>query len=924
MTAEWASPSLLRYCRQIHSAVTGRLWNGVSARKALEESERRFRAIVEDQTEMICRIDRDLRVTFCNRAHARFCRLEPDQLLGSRFLDPFPSSLRPSLAASLRNLTPEDPIFRCEHDRVAYDGEAEWFGWTNRALFDEAGTLLGYQSVGRDITNRKRADQALRESEMRFRAIVEDQMEFISRCSSDYRFTFINEAYVRQLGRGRDQIIGSSVLDLMTIEQRAQFIGQLTRLTPASPTVTYEMSTIAPDGRLVWEEWTDRALFDEAGRLIEYQSVGRDITRTKAFEATLTASAEELAQIADCMPIAMAITRADRMEVLFSNSQAKESFGLYPGCPPDRLAASYVDPEDRKTMVERVARDGRVEGFELSLRRTDGSIIRALMSAREIQFRGSPALVAACTDITSRLETEHALRTSEARLQAFMQHAPAGMYLKDLEGRYVVANPEMERVQNRPVSEIIGRTPEDVFAPKDAAAIRGYDRQVLRTGSSVVNEEYVPYFPHYVWRLVIRFPIRDEEGTFTHIAGFIFDISDRKKAEAEADRQRAAMYQREKLAALGSLLAGVAHELNNPLSVVLGRAIMLEERCEDPGIRNSVTRLRSAAERCARIVRSFLALARQKSREVKSVDVRAVLDGSIEILANGLRSTGIEVTRADASDLPPVLADEDELHQVFMNLIINAQQAIEMARPPIVTGHSDGTPQSPSDTSAARLWLTTSVQGDGSVRIEVADNGPGVPEALRIHIFDPFFTTKPIGSGTGLGLSVCHGIVSSHGGTITVAERPGGGALFSVTLPACSPVTEASIVPEPERRGGCESILLVDDEPEVVMMLKEILAKDGYEVVTSGDGVEALQLLGERHFEAILCDIRMPRLDGPGLLRALQERSPELARKLLLMTGDVLRAAAALPSDVGAGLLEKPLDPAEVRRRVRDLIDGNR
>ena len=910
---ERASAPILRYCRQIRSAVLGRLSNGTSARKALEESERRFRAIVEDQTEMICRIDRDLRVTFCNRAHARFCGLDPDRLLGSRFLDPFPPGLRRSLEASLRNLTPEEPIFRCEHDRAGPDGEAEWFGWTSRALFDEAGALLGYQSVGRDITSRKRADRALRESEMRFRAIVEDQMEFISRCSPDYRFTFINEAYVRQLGRGRDEIIGSSVLDLMTPEQRVQFTGQLARLTPDSPTVTYEMSTIAPDGRRIWEEWTDRALFDEARRLIEYQSVGRDITRTKTFEATLTASAEELAQIADCLPLAMAITRADRMEVLFSNSHAKEIFGLYPGCPPDRLAATYVDPGDRERLVKRVARDGRVEGFELSLRRTDGSVIRVLMSAREIQFRGSPALVAACTDITSRLETEHALRTSEARLQAFMQHAPAGMYLKDLEGRYVVANPEMERVQNRPVSEIIGRTPEDVFAPPDAAMIRGYDRQVLSTGASVVNEEYVPYFPHYVWRLVIRFPIRDEGGEFTHIAGFIFDISERKRAEAEADRQRAAMYQREKLAALGSLLAGVAHELNNPLSVVLGRAIMLEERSEDPAIRNSLTRLRSAAERCARIVRSFLALARQKSREVKPVDVRAVLDGSIEILANGLRSAGIEVVRADASGLPPVMADEDELHQVFMNLIVNAQQAIEMAR----------TPHSPPDPAASRLWLTTSVQG-AVVRIEVADNGPGVPEPLRPQIFDPFFTTKPIGSGTGLGLSVCHGIVSSHGGTITVAERPGGGALFSVTLPACQPAAETPAMPEPKHSGGGSSVLLVDDEPEVVMMLKEILAKDGYEVATAGDGLEALRLLGERHFDAVLCDIRMPRLDGPSLLKALQERSTELARKLLLMTGDVLRAAEALSPDISARLLEKPLDPAEVRRRVRGLVGGNR
>ena len=187
MTAGRASAPILRYCRQIRSAVLGRLSNGVSARKALEESERRFRAIVEDQTEMICRIDRDLRVTFCNRAHARFCGLEPDQLLGSCFLDPFPPGLRQSFEASLRDLTPESPIFRCEHERISGNGEIEWFGWTSRALFDEAGALLDYQSVGRDITTRKRADQALRESELRFRAIVEDQMEFIFRCSPDFR-----------------------------------------------------------------------------------------------------------------------------------------------------------------------------------------------------------------------------------------------------------------------------------------------------------------------------------------------------------------------------------------------------------------------------------------------------------------------------------------------------------------------------------------------------------------------------------------------------------------------------------------------------------------------------------------------------------------------------------------------------------------
>jgi signal transduction histidine kinase/CheY-like chemotaxis protein len=423
--------------------------------------------------------------------------------------------------------------------------------------------------------------------------------------------------------------------------------------------------------------------------------------------------------------------------------------------------------------------------------------------------------------------------------------------------------------------------------------------------------------------MVVRFPIRDETGRFTHIGGFIFDMSDQKRAEAEASRQRAVTYQREKLAALGSLLAGVAHELNNPLSVVLGRAIMLEENCGDPETLDSLRRLRTAAERCARIVRSFLSLARQKAPEVKPVDVRRVLDGSVEMLANGLRSAGIEVTRDDAPDPPRVMADEDELHQVFMNLIVNAQQAIEMAPP-----RSDAADRPVSDrrVSDRRVWLTTSTPGDGFVRIEVADNGPGVPEALRDLIFNPFFTTKPIGAGTGLGLSYCHGIVSSHGGSIGVGARPGGGALFTVTLPACAAGADIEV---PAARafdpfGGGGAVLIVDDEPEVVTMLTEVLAGDGHEVSTAGDGLAALEILRGGTFDAILCDIRMPRLDGIGLLRELDACRPELVPRVLMMTGDVLRAAAALPSDLAAQLLEKPVDPAEVRRRVGELIRQTR
>jgi CheY-like chemotaxis protein len=227
---------------------------------------------------------------------------------------------------------------------------------------------------------------------------------------------------------------------------------------------------------------------------------------------------------------------------------------------------------------------------------------------------------------------------------------------------------------------------------------------------------------------------------------------------------------------------------------------------------------------------------------------------------------------------------------------------------------------------------TSTVQGGGPdaeigadhrrVRIEIADNGPGVPAALRDQIFDPFFTTKPVGTGTGLGLSVCHGIVSTHGGAITVEDRPGGGACFTVTFPSCRVERDvaASLPAAGEGRGG--EVLVVDDEPEVVTMLKEALMRDGHHVVTAPNGAVALEMLRVGRFDAVLCDIRMPHLDGPGLLRALGMIRPDLLGRILLMTGDVLRAAAALPPEVADLLLEKPLDPAEVRRRVRSLIES--
>jgi two-component system NtrC family sensor kinase len=557
----------------------------------------------------------------------------------------------------------------------------------------------------------------------------------------------------------------------------------------------------------------------------------------------------------------------------------------------------YLETGERKVLGRRI----EVEGLW-----ADGTRFPVELAIAEVHLGNRRLFTAYLRDITERRQAEQALRDSERQYRAVVEDQTELICRYDAEFRLTFSNWAHARLFGVEPESLLG---QDLFASVPAA-LRGPLREALLalTPENPIHKgenEKVLSTGEVRWFAWTNHALFNEAGEQTGYQCVGRDITERKHAEAEIRRQREATHLREKLASLGSLLAGVAHELNNPLSVVVGRAIMLEEEANDLAVRVSLSRLRAAAERCARIVTSFLALAREKPRETRPVDVRNVLDAVLE-LAYGLRSAGVETYREDAPDLPLVLADEDELHQVFLNLLINALQALETVAPP------------------RRLWLRTAAE-DGVVRIEVADNGPGVPADLRHQVFEPFFTTKPVGAGTGLGLSVCHGIVVAHGGAITVEESPSGGACFVVTLPACPAEGDTLDPLLPTVVGAGGDILVVDDEAEVLAVLEEALARDGHRVVTAPDGAAALELLRAGQFDAVLCDLRMPGLDGLGLARELQAVHPDLAARLLLMTGDMLHAAAALPAELRGRLLEKPLDPGEVRCRVRELAaDGGK
>ncbi len=386
---------------------------------------------------------------------------------------------------------------------------------------------------------------------------------------------------------------------------------------------------------------------------------------------------------------------------------------------------------------------------------------------------------------------------------------------------------------------------------------------------------------------------------------YIRDLTEIKQAEDEIARQRDALYQSEKLTALGSLLAGVAHELNNPLAIVMGRAVMLEQRTDDERTLRSVTKIREAADRCTRIVKTFLAMARREEPERKRTNLNDVIAASVELVGYSLRTAGIEITLDLQPELPDFQADDNQLHQVFTNLFVNAQQALlEMPEP-------------------RQLRVETQYKSvDNALRVTVTDNGPGVSEDIQSRIFEPFYTTKPVGTGTGVGLSLSYGIVTSHGGTIELVNPPSGGAQFVITLPCIgAEVTEVSSADKPVLHSGPCRILIVDDEPDFTEMLGEILTDGGHTVIAATSGREALKLLGEHDVDAILSDLHMADLNGPDFFEQIQQHHPHMVAHMAFITGDTLGATARqFLTTSGCPYLEKPFTPFDINILMQDLV----
>ena len=413
-----------------------------------------------------------------------------------------------------------------------------------------------------------------------------------------------------------------------------------------------------------------------------------------------------------------------------------------------------------------------------------------------------------------------------------------------------------------------------------------------------------------VWIEVTASAEHSAQGAMLMMDAVVRDVSERKKRDDQSRDGRYQLLQAEKMAALGQTISGVAHELNNPLATILSWAERLSERPElDDKTKRGLDVILSESERAARIVRNLLTFARKRQTTRAMVDLNQVVRETLALRAYEQRVTNIDVVEALATGLPEVFADGHQIKQVLLNLLINAEQAC-------IAASGRGT-----------IVVRTSLDADrSSAVLEVNDDGPGVPEDAQGRIFDPFFTTKEVGKGTGLGLTVAYAIVQEHSGRIWLTSMKGEGASFFVELPVSGQHLNAPAARAAQQPVSLEAfkglrVLVVEDEPALAVAVAEALQDAGFEVDRAGDGEEGLTRLTEANYDLIVCDLKMPRIDGMQFYRAMAAATPALARRVIFVTGDVAGTdAERFLEETACRWLSKPFRLGDLLRAARDTL----
>ena len=758
----------------------------------------------------------------------------------------------------------------------------------------------------------RRRTEALAESEKRYRTIIANQTEFVVRWLPDGTRTFVNESYCRYFGVSEEQCVGTSFLPLVAPEFRQAVLDKVLSLTPDSPVAVDEHLSYDACGKLCWQEWRCRGVFDALGNLTELISTGRDVTERRLAEEILRRNEERYRLLTE--QARLVLWEGDPEALLFT--YVSESAAELIGEPPEKwylpnFWPEHIHPDDRAEALEscRLSTARREDHrFEYRMIRADGGVIWVEDIVKVIvdPVTGAVSLRGLLIDITSRKAADEELRETRERFRSAFDSAAVGMAVVSLDGKFLKVNQAGCEMFGYTEAELLALDVQSISEPEDLEIELAQVRSALAGEISQFDLEkrYRHRDGRVVWGWLSASLVRDAVGKPLYFVSQVQDVTERKRLEEQLRHSQ-------KMEAIGRLAGGIAHDFNNIITVISTYGGLLQERLPaDDFNREAVRAVLDAAERATRLTRQILAFGRRQMLQPTLVDLNRVVC-EVEPLLTRLLLNGARLRLMPASNPCTAKIDRDQLEQVLVNLAVNARDAM---------------PDGGDLTIGVRIVAADEIgdlkseelRAGPYVELSVSDTGTGIDDETKNRIFEPFFTTKPAGKGTGLGLAVVYGIVRQSDGHIDVESRVGGGTTFRVRLP----YTDGSSVvvgnKTSPRLPGLGTVLLIDDEEPIRTAIRSVLEEAGYQVITAGGGHEAREIVErEIRIDVVLTDLVMPDCNGQEVAAMVRSIRPRLPVVIMSGRHDQL---AKLPPGIAVGALEKPFTAAELSNAVRRAL----
>ncbi|HAO79672.1 MAG TPA: hypothetical protein DCQ92_11985 [Verrucomicrobia subdivision 3 bacterium] len=912
-----------------------RLFNADLGRKkaeeALRESQGLYHSLVEQLPANVWRKDTEGRYIFVN---SRFCKSKgrtADEIVGQTAAAINPRELAEQADKEHDLIMRTGESIEKEEFYPQPDGTVKYLQVIKAPVFAADGKIIGTQGIQFDITQRKRAEEALRESQARFKFIFDSVplgLSLVLNRPDGTLTRLINDAHLHICGLTREQAdIRENFLRISHPDDRLRQ-AELSRQVNEGKANQFSMEKryVTLDGRLVWVVFSYQRRNNPDGSFEELTTVV-DITERKRAEVAVRESQALYLSLVEQLPAG--IFRKD--------AAGRYVFVNVPFCQVMEMSADQILGKTavelvacmtaRRPLAERlgtqgmshhelIMQTGRQIVVEDDYQGADGRhsyyhTVKSAVFDAAGQIIGSQGIL---FDITGRKRAEAALKETSALLEALLQNTTDKIYFKDLQSRFVRFSQQcLEIFHLTQPAELKGKTDFDFFSEEHARPAFEAEQEIIRTGKPIFNlEEKETHRDGRVsWALTSKMAWRDQAGNVIGTMGISRDITARKRMEEQ-------LFQSQKMETVGKLAGGVAHEFNSILTAIICQSeLLLEDLPAGSPLAENATEIRSAAERAAVLTRQLLAYGRKQFLQPEVLDLNAVLAG-LESALRHLLGPGADVRLAPAAGLKAVKADAGQLEQVIMNLAMNARDAmpnggqltLETANVTLDQEYVSRFPE---------------LKAGDYVMLAITDTGMGMSEEVKARVFEPFFTTKDVGQGTGLGLSTCYGILKQSGGHISVYSELARGATFKIYLPPVEPQTKIPLqrLASPDLPRGTETILLVEDDPAMREMAATLLRRLGYTVLAAANGVEALRLKQQRgsgHIDLLFTDVVMPHMSGKELADRVQALSPHT--RILFTSGytenTIVQQGGLNP---GAAFLQKPFTPSALARKVREVLD---